>query len=73
MIHLQALGSVIFIIFYYWRRISWRLRNRKGKKRIARAASDALALKKKNSDGYDIGLTGSAGTSMTEKVRWALG
>ena len=65
---LQAVGSVIFIMMYYWRRVSWRFRNRKGKKRIARAAHDALALKKKNSDSGAYDLTASAGTSMTEKV-----
>ena len=62
-------GSLIFIVMYYWRRISWRLRNRKGKQRIARAARDALSLKKKNSDTYDIHVTASAGTSITDRVR----
>ncbi|GAB4813424.1 hypothetical protein N2152v2_000470 [Parachlorella kessleri] len=63
----QALGSFIFIMMYYWRRISWRWRNRKGKQRIRRAATDQLALKKKFSDheGFTVG---SATTSMTEKV-----
>ena len=36
---------MLFIVQYYWRRITWRLRNRKGKARIARAARDALAIK----------------------------
>lgn len=69
----QVFGSVLFIMMYYWRRISWRLRNRKGKQRIARAARDALALKKKNSDTFDIHATASAGTSITDRVRWGVG
>lgn len=64
----QVFGSMLFIIMYYWRRITWRLRNRKGKQRIARAARDALALKKKNSDTFDIHATASAGTSITDRV-----
>ena len=68
----QVFGSVLFIMMYYWRRISWRLRNRKGKQRIARAARDALALKKKNSDTFDIQATASAGTSITDRVRWGV-
>lgn len=64
----QVFGSMVFIMMYYWRRITWRLRNRKGKQRIARAARDALALKKKNSDTFDIHATASAGTSITDRV-----
>lgn len=41
----QAVGSIFFIVMYYWRRMSWRFRNQKSKKRIARAAHDALGLK----------------------------
>ena len=66
-------GSTIFIMMYYWRRIAWRLRNRKGKQRIARAAKDAMALKKKNSDTYDIHATASAGTSVTDRVSESAG
>ena len=33
---------------YYYRRILWRLDNRKGKRRVSRAASDATAFKKKH-------------------------
>lgn len=54
---------------YYYRRIAWRLRNRKGKQRIARAARDALALKKKHGDTYDVHATASAATSVTDRVR----
>ena len=54
---------MIFIVLYYKRRIMWRIRQRAGKQRIARAARDALAVKKKNSDIYDIHVTGSAATS----------
>lgn len=67
----QVLGSVLFILMYYYRRITWRLRNRKGKQRIARAARDALALKKKHSDTFDLHVTASAATSVTDKVRRA--
>lgn len=48
----QVLGSMLFIVKYYYRRVTWRLKQRKGKKRIAEAARDALAIKKKNSDMY---------------------
>lgn len=61
-------GSILFIMLYYYRRITWRLRNRKGKQRIARAAKDALATKKKNADTYDIHATASAGTSVTDRL-----
>lgn len=73
---LQVLGSIVFIMMYYYRRITWRLRNRKGKQRIARAARDALALKKKNSDTFDLHVTASAATSVTDRVRglgWGCG
>lgn len=64
----QAVGSIIFIVMYYWRRITWRFRNRKGKKRIAKAAHDALALKNKGAGGYEPGYAPSVGTSITEKL-----
>ncbi|KAI3424139.1 hypothetical protein D9Q98_009499 [Chlorella vulgaris] len=65
---MQVFGSLIFIIMYYYRRISWRLRNRKGKQRIARAARDALSIKKKNSDTFDLHVTASGATSMTDRL-----
>lgn len=55
----QIVGSILFIFVYYRRRIVWRLKQRKGKKRIAAAARDALAIKKKNSDIYDVHVTGA--------------
>jgi hypothetical protein len=61
-------GSILFIMCYYYRRIAWRLRNRKGKQRIARAARDALVMKKKNSDAFDVHVTASAATSVTDRV-----
>ncbi|PSC74218.1 chitin [Micractinium conductrix] len=67
LVGMQVVGSFIFIMMYYWRRITWRFRNRKGKQRIARAARDALALKKKNSDTFDLHVT-SAGTSVTDRL-----
>jgi hypothetical protein len=70
---MQVFGSLIFIIMYYYRRISWRLRNRKGKQRIARAARDALSIKKKNSDTIDLHVTASGATSMTDRVSGAVG
>ncbi|KAL4424314.1 hypothetical protein ABPG75_001615 [Micractinium tetrahymenae] len=68
LIGMQVLGSILFIMMYYYRRITWRLRNRKGKQRIARAARDALALKKKHSDTFDVHATASAATSVTDKL-----
>ena len=44
---------------YYARRIRWRLRNRKGKKRISRAAKEALGLKfKKDAAGNEVRVGG---------------
>eukprot|EP00887_Chlorella_sp_A99_P006915 scaffold2.g6915.t1 len=63
LVGVQVLGSILFIVFYYKRRVMWRIRQRAGKKRIAKVARDALSVKKKNSDIYDIHVTGSAATS----------
>jgi len=49
----QVIGSIAFILLYYYRRISWKLANRKGKKRIKQAAKAALKSKRRCADGDD--------------------
>ncbi len=45
LVGMQVIGSVWFIVSYWHRRIQWKLDSRKGKKRTARAAKDAMGIK----------------------------
>lgn len=62
LIGFQVLGSIIFICMYYYRRITWKLRNRKGKQRIKMATKAAVSKKAKEAmgDAYAFDPTGMA-------------
>ncbi|KDD74358.1 chitin synthase, partial [Helicosporidium sp. ATCC 50920] len=60
LVGMQAVGSIVFALRYYLRRLVWRVRNARGKRRVAQAASAALHAKKKDMRDDDEGGGGLA-------------